>query len=184
MMVKKAMPEKGGVQRRLEDVVGLMKMDWPLFSEHIVYHVELYRKDKKKKDEEDKQLANKLTQLQLGELSKLVKKEKEKSKTQAPMVAATQPSSPKHLCSHPPLTPTQREKKPLPTPHITIIIITSRYQEVVAISEPPEGGAVGGLEEMHRLQPSGEDGKEAETTYQGTTMSSRTHPTSHQAHHT
>ncbi|KAL7381783.1 hypothetical protein ABVT39_011217 [Epinephelus coioides] len=35
MMVKKAMPES--VQRSLEDVVGLMKMDWPLFSEHIVH---------------------------------------------------------------------------------------------------------------------------------------------------
>ncbi|KAL7394422.1 hypothetical protein ABVT39_025917 [Epinephelus coioides] len=92
MMVKKAMPES--VQRRLEDVVGLMKMDWPLFSEHIVHHVELYRKDKKKKDEEDKQLANKLTQLQLGELSKLVKKEKEKSKIQAPVVTATQAAPP------------------------------------------------------------------------------------------
>ncbi|XP_078018800.1 uncharacterized protein LOC144458255 [Epinephelus lanceolatus] len=46
MMVKKAMPED--VQRHLEGVVGLMKMDWPLFSEHIVHHVELYRKDKKK----------------------------------------------------------------------------------------------------------------------------------------
>ncbi|KAL7392773.1 hypothetical protein ABVT39_001356 [Epinephelus coioides] len=92
MMVKKAMPES--VQRRLEDVVGLMKMDWPLFSEHIVHHVELYRKDRKKKDEEDKQLVNKLTQLQLGELSKLVKKEKEKSKIQAPVVAATQAAPP------------------------------------------------------------------------------------------
>ncbi|KAL7382642.1 hypothetical protein ABVT39_025623 [Epinephelus coioides] len=38
MMVKKAMWY----------VVGLMKMDWPLFSEHIVHHVELYRKDKKR----------------------------------------------------------------------------------------------------------------------------------------
>ncbi|KAL7384710.1 hypothetical protein ABVT39_007187 [Epinephelus coioides] len=92
MMVKKAMPES--VQRRLEDVVGLMKMDWPLFSEHIVHHVELYRKDRKKKDEEDKQLVNKLTQLQLGELSKLVKKEKEESKVHAPMVAATQAAPP------------------------------------------------------------------------------------------
>ncbi|KAL7381215.1 hypothetical protein ABVT39_002233 [Epinephelus coioides] len=69
-------------------------LDWPLFSEHIVHHVELYRKDKKKKDEEDKQLVNKLTQLQLGELSKLVKKEKEKSKIQAPMVAVTQAAPP------------------------------------------------------------------------------------------
>ncbi|KAL7374813.1 hypothetical protein ABVT39_007504 [Epinephelus coioides] len=68
MMVRKAMPEE--VQRRLEGVVGLMKMEWPLFTEHIVHHVELYKKDKKKKEEDDKQLANKLTQLQLGELSK------------------------------------------------------------------------------------------------------------------
>ncbi|KAL7375428.1 hypothetical protein ABVT39_017142 [Epinephelus coioides] len=66
MMVKKAMPEE--VQRRLEGVVGLMKMEWPLFTEHIVHHVELYKKDKKKKEEDDKQLANKLTQLQLVQL--------------------------------------------------------------------------------------------------------------------
>ncbi|KAL7384178.1 hypothetical protein ABVT39_025661 [Epinephelus coioides] len=64
MMVKKAMPEE--VQRRLEGVVGLMKMEWPLFTEHIVHHVELYKKDKRKKEEDDKQLANKLTQLQLA----------------------------------------------------------------------------------------------------------------------
>ncbi|KAL7392923.1 hypothetical protein ABVT39_003966 [Epinephelus coioides] len=102
MMVKKAMPES--VQRRLEDVVGLMKMDWPLFSEHIVHHVELYRKDRKKKDEEDKQLASKLTQLQLGELSKLVKKEKEKSKIQAPVVAAT-PAAPPTIQPQVPLQP-------------------------------------------------------------------------------
>ncbi|KAL7379521.1 hypothetical protein ABVT39_000682 [Epinephelus coioides] len=90
MMVKKAMPED--VQRRLEGVVGLMKMDWPLFSEHIIHHVELYKKDKKKMEEDSKQLANTLTQLQLGELSKLIKKEKEKEKTkvQAPMVVANQ----------------------------------------------------------------------------------------------
>lgn len=88
MMVKKAMPEE--VQRRLEGVVGLMKMEWPLFTEHIVHHVELYKKDKRKKEEDDKQLANKLTELQLGELSKLVKKEKEKAKVQAPMIMATQ----------------------------------------------------------------------------------------------
>ncbi|KAL7400975.1 hypothetical protein ABVT39_021042 [Epinephelus coioides] len=88
MMVKKAMPEE--VQRRLEGVVGLMKMEWPLFTEHIVHHVELYKKDKRKKEEDDKQMASKLTQLQLGELSKLVKKDKEKAKVQAPMVMATQ----------------------------------------------------------------------------------------------
>ncbi|KAL7369448.1 hypothetical protein ABVT39_005278 [Epinephelus coioides] len=102
MMVKKAMPES--VQQRLEDMVGLMKMDLPLFSEHIVHHVERYRKDKKKKDEEDKQLANKLTQLQLGELSKLVKKEKEKSKIQASVVAATQ-AAPPNIQPQAPLQP-------------------------------------------------------------------------------
>ncbi|KAL7401359.1 hypothetical protein ABVT39_026909 [Epinephelus coioides] len=117
MMVKKAMPEE--VQRRLEGVVGLMKMEWPLFTEHIVHHVELYKKDKKKKEEDDKQLANKLTQLQLGELSKQVKKEKEKAKIQAPMRAMTL----------------------LLMPHITITTTSHKCQEEVAASDPPEGGA-------------------------------------------
>ncbi|KAL7391691.1 hypothetical protein ABVT39_012960 [Epinephelus coioides] len=117
MMVKKAMPEE--VQRRLEGVVGLMKMEWPLFTEHIVHHVELYKKDKKKKEEDDKQLANKLTQLQLGELSKQVKKEKEKAKIQAPMRAMTL----------------------LLMPHITITTTSHKCQEEVAASDPPEGEA-------------------------------------------
>ncbi|KAL7384070.1 hypothetical protein ABVT39_023561 [Epinephelus coioides] len=102
MMVKKPMPED--VQRRLKGVVGLMKMDWPLFSEHIIHHVELYRKDKKKMEEDSKQLANKLTQLQLGELSKLVKKEKDRTNVQAPMVMANQ-TAPQAVQPQTPLQP-------------------------------------------------------------------------------
>ncbi|KAJ8414482.1 hypothetical protein AAFF_G00036840 [Aldrovandia affinis] len=45
---------------------------------HITHYVEQHRKEKKDADEQSKQLASKLTQLQLGELTKL-KKDKEKT---------------------------------------------------------------------------------------------------------
>lgn len=53
----------------------------------MIHHVEQCRKEKKELKEQNKQLANKLTQLQLGELTKQ-KKEREKSKTQAPVMTA------------------------------------------------------------------------------------------------
>ena len=83
LMVKKAMPQN--VQKCLDGVVGLMKMDWPLFSEHIVHHVDNCRKEKQEADDLNTQLVNKLTQLQLGEL---YKQKKDKSKTQAPVITA------------------------------------------------------------------------------------------------
>lgn len=85
MIVKKSLPQQ--VQKKLEEVVGLMKMDWPLFSEHVVHHVEQCRKEKRELEEQNKQMASKLTQLQLGELTKH-KKDKDKAKTQAPVVTA------------------------------------------------------------------------------------------------
>lgn len=42
-MVKKGLPAP--VQQKLEQVVGLSKMDWPLFVEHIVHHVNYHRKE-------------------------------------------------------------------------------------------------------------------------------------------
>lgn len=84
LMVKKAMPVE--VQKKLDNVVGLTKMDWPLFTEHIVHHVEIHRKEKKDVEEQNKQLATKLTQLQLGEIAKHQKKDKEKARTQAPVI--------------------------------------------------------------------------------------------------
>lgn len=75
LMLKKAMPSE--VQKRLNNVVGLMKMDWPLFSEHIVHYVELCRREKRQVEETNKQLANKLMETQLEELTKQ-KKDKDK----------------------------------------------------------------------------------------------------------
>lgn len=174
MMVKKAMPEE--VQRRLEGVVGLMKMEWPLFTEHIVHHVELYKKDKKKKEEDDKQLANKLTQLQLGELSKLVKKEKEKAKVQAPMVMATQ-ATPQNGQSQAPPQPTLADSNT--TGNDTAVNATHhhhyyqhRCQEVVAVNDPPEGGA----------EEETVDGEGAETTHQATSRDIRNNSISNQDH--
>lgn len=45
MMIKKSLLEE--IQIKLEDVVDLMKMDWELFSEHVVHHVEQQRRQKK-----------------------------------------------------------------------------------------------------------------------------------------
>ncbi|KAL7382289.1 hypothetical protein ABVT39_020133 [Epinephelus coioides] len=134
MMVKKAMPED--VQRRLEGVVGLMKMDWPLFSEHIVHHVEFY-KDKKKTEEDSKQLANKLTQLQLGELSKLVKKEKEKEKTkvQAPLVTAN-PTPPQAIQPQAPLPSAPND----PTPAGTATSANATHHHYYYQQTPRGGG--------------------------------------------
>lgn len=65
-----------------------MKMDWPLFSEHVVHHLEQCRKEKRELEEQNKLLANKLTQLQLGKLTKQKKEREKKIKTQAPVVTA------------------------------------------------------------------------------------------------
>lgn len=43
--MKKAMPEE--VQKHLDGVVGLVKMEWVLFSEHVVQQ---YRKEKQKEE--------------------------------------------------------------------------------------------------------------------------------------
>lgn len=62
-----------------------MSMHWQLFSEHVIYHVELQRKEKKEK-EQAKQVSKKLSQLQLQELTK------NKGKVQVPVVtSAVQP---------------------------------------------------------------------------------------------
>ncbi len=74
------------VQKRLNGVVGLMKMPWPQFSEHIIHHVDQLQKEKREAEEQNKQLVKKLNQLQLGELTK--KNKDHKSKVQAPVVTS------------------------------------------------------------------------------------------------
>ena len=86
VMVKKAMPQE--VQKRLDNVVGLMKMEWPMFSEHLIHHVETTRKEKMREEEANKHMVNKLTQLQLQELSNSAKQKK--NKIQAPVITAEQ----------------------------------------------------------------------------------------------
>lgn len=44
LYVKNAMPK--GVQNKLNGVVGLMKMTWPVFSEHIIHYVNEHRAEK------------------------------------------------------------------------------------------------------------------------------------------
>ena len=72
VMVKKALPPE--VQKRLDNVVGLMKMKWPLFSEHIIHHVEGVRKEVQMREEANRNLASKLTELQVSELNARQKK--------------------------------------------------------------------------------------------------------------
>lgn len=60
MMVRKTMLQK--VQKHLDNVVGLMKMDWPVFSKRIIHHVEQRRKEKCTVEEQNKQLTNKVMQ--------------------------------------------------------------------------------------------------------------------------
>ncbi|KAJ8278258.1 hypothetical protein GJAV_G00085650, partial [Gymnothorax javanicus] len=85
LMVIQNLPQP--VQKRLDNVVGLMKMEWPMFSEHIIHYVGLHRRAKKNLDERTKQLAMELTQLQLEELTRLKKNKKKagKGKTRAPL---------------------------------------------------------------------------------------------------
>lgn len=68
-------------------------MEWPMFSEHIVHNVEKWRNEKYDAEKQNKQLANKLTQLQLGELSKQ-KKEKEKAENEIMMITTAQAQTP------------------------------------------------------------------------------------------
>ncbi|KAI3371821.1 hypothetical protein L3Q82_024375, partial [Scortum barcoo] len=98
------------VQKRLENVAGLMKMDWPLFSEHLIHHVESVRKDKQREDDANKLMSNKLTQLQLSELSS--KRKKEKAKAQAPVVTAEQPRAQSKVEATPQLPVTQPTQQP------------------------------------------------------------------------
>ena len=66
LYAKNSMPPE--FVKRLDGVVGLLKMSFPLFSEHVAHHVEALRKEKKEEEEKNKRLAYKLTQLQLNEL--------------------------------------------------------------------------------------------------------------------
>ncbi|KAJ8401439.1 hypothetical protein AAFF_G00383580 [Aldrovandia affinis] len=81
--VVKAMPQP--VKSTLEDVVGLNSKTHREFCDHVTHAVEKYRKDEQKLKEQVKEAQRKLTQLQLGELTK-----KDKKKVQA-MVTAEAP---------------------------------------------------------------------------------------------
>lgn len=85
--VKKAMPPE--VQKRLDNVVGLMKMN----TSYTMFRGCIGARREKQKDEEVyKHLDNTLTQLQLGELSS--KNKKEKNKVRAPVVTIDPPLIP------------------------------------------------------------------------------------------
>ena len=61
-----------------------------MFSEHLTHHVESVRKEKQKEEDANKNLTNKLTQLQLSELSTKQKK----GKVQAPVITVEQAQVP------------------------------------------------------------------------------------------
>lgn len=107
---------------KVEGVAGLMKMGWPLFSEHIIHHMEGGWKENQREDDASRLMANKLTQLQLSELS--AKQKKDKLKVQAPVVMAEhpwgQPNPPNQVLPFPvtprPQPPQYQAPAPAPPP--------------------------------------------------------------------
>lgn len=73
--------------------MGLNKLAWLLAVDHIVHHVNNYRKEKQQAKKTNKHLTNKLTQLKLG---KLTKQKKDKIKAQALLVTTDPEASHKH----------------------------------------------------------------------------------------
>ncbi len=67
-----AMPQ--AVKSRLEDVVGLNSKTHKEFCNHVSHAVEQYRKNEQKLKNQEKELQRKLTQLQLEELTKIIRK--------------------------------------------------------------------------------------------------------------
>lgn len=76
------------VQKRSVNVVGLIKMKWPLFSKHLIHHLKSVRREKQEKEKPSKHLACKLAQLQINELS--TKQKEDKGKTQVPVITVEQ----------------------------------------------------------------------------------------------
>ena len=125
--IREAMPKE--VQAKLDGVVGLMKMEWPLFSEHVIHYVNMHRAEKRAFEDQSKMLATKLTQLQIGELSK-AKKEKERPKHQAALTVAATPSTES--------TPTGEAVVQAP---VVSPVIPPPTQQMQYSAAPPVGGA-------------------------------------------
>lgn len=75
-------------QKRSVNVVGLINMKWPLFSEHLIHHVKSVRREKQEKEKANKHVACKLAQLQVNKLS--TKQKEDKRKTQVPVITVEQ----------------------------------------------------------------------------------------------
>lgn len=69
------------------------KPAWLLVVDHIVHHVNDYRKEKQQANKTNKRLTNKLRQLKLG---KLTKQKKDKMKAQVLLVTTDPEASHKH----------------------------------------------------------------------------------------
>ncbi|KAJ8342668.1 hypothetical protein SKAU_G00325960 [Synaphobranchus kaupii] len=99
------------VRSRLEDVVGLNSKTHREFCDHVIHTVEKHRKDEQKLKEQEKEVQRKLSQLQLGELTK-------KKKVQAMMKAEVPEPRPEAVVSSggPPRLPMPqgREKPTIP----------------------------------------------------------------------
>lgn len=83
MMLKRSMPQE--VQNALDEVVGLHNMEWKVFKDHVIHHVERHRKKKEQEKESNEKLATRLQQAQLNELKKKDKK-KEDTANQAAVI--------------------------------------------------------------------------------------------------
>lgn len=102
------------VQKSLENVIGLMKIYWDTFAEHIVPHVDEHRKEKRAHKEQTNQLAIELTHLQLTELTNRQRKTKAPVQVQAPVMTAAPPQleGPVHKQQ------TEAQVPPLPPIHV------------------------------------------------------------------
>lgn len=67
-------------------MVDLSTMEWTAFQAQVVHHIEIYKKKKQKEEDDHNQLITQLQKAQLSEIMKQNKKDKEKAKTQAAIV--------------------------------------------------------------------------------------------------
>lgn len=92
--------------------------------------MEQYCKEKKESEEQNKQLAKKLTQLQVEEIT-IQKKERDKGKVQAPVIRA----APKALAVEDVAEVTQVAPVPTPaaTPSIPLIFIMYQWEDYLKV---------------------------------------------------
>ncbi|KAJ8356658.1 hypothetical protein SKAU_G00194520 [Synaphobranchus kaupii] len=118
--IVEAMPPP--VRSRLEDVVGLNSKTHREFCDHVIHTVEKHRKDEQKLKDQEKEVQRKLSQLQLGELTK-------KKKVQAMMKAEVPEPRPEAVVSSggPPRLPMPQGREQPTVPQIVVTAMPQLY---------------------------------------------------------